>query len=42
MNLAFVIYPVILVAILAFACSAIRVMREYQRAWCSPSAASPA
>ena len=32
MNLAFVIYPVILVAVLIIASSAIRVMREYQRA----------
>src|SRR5208282_5330036 len=32
MNLAFLIYAVILVAILAVAGSAIRVMREYQRA----------
>ncbi len=32
MNLALVVYPVILVAILAVAGSAIRVMREYQRA----------
>ena len=32
MNLAFVIYPVILVVILLIASSAIRVMREYQRA----------
>src|SRR5215471_14029369 len=32
MNLALVIYPVILVVILAIASSAIRVMREYQRA----------
>src|SRR6516225_9540728 len=32
MNLAFVIYPVILVTVLIIASSAIRVMREYQRA----------
>jgi regulator of protease activity HflC (stomatin/prohibitin superfamily) len=32
LNLGLVIYPVILVAILAVASSAIRVMREYQRA----------
>src|SRR6516162_4370004 len=32
MNLALVIYPVVLVAIMAAASSAIRVMREYQRA----------
>jgi regulator of protease activity HflC (stomatin/prohibitin superfamily) len=32
MNLAFVIYPVILVVIVLIASSAIRVMREYQRA----------
>src|SRR5215471_10209779 len=32
MSLSFVIYPVILVGIIAFLSSAIRVMREYQRA----------
>ena len=32
MNLAFVIYPVILVVVLLIASSSIRVMREYQRA----------
>ncbi len=32
MNLAFVIYPVVVVAILAVASTAIRVMREYQHA----------